>query len=73
MNQILERATLNQVDEMYRQGSISEEETIEYIRAWNNGPHFTQAVLTDGKIRNFDPEKSGVFYRHLKEKFNLNL
>jgi len=28
MNQILERATLNQVDEMYRQGSISEEEQL---------------------------------------------
>jgi hypothetical protein len=69
----LSNHTLNQVNEMYRQGSIGYKDVTEYLISWNAGPHFTQAVLSDGKIRNFDPEKSGVFYRHLKDIFGLHL
>jgi len=65
---------LNEVERMYRQGNVSDEEVTEYLRAWNATPgRFTQAVLLDGAIRNFDPEKSGVFYRHLKDRFGLKL
>ena len=69
----LSQHSLNDVERMYRQGTASEAEVIEYLRAWNAGPHFTQAVLSDGAIRNFDPEKSGVFYRHLAAQFGLRL
>lgn len=65
--------SLKEVNYAYQQGLLSEQEAIEYIREWNAGPHFTQAVLIDGSIRNFDPEKSGVFYKHLKDIFNLRL
>jgi hypothetical protein len=70
---ISKTASLNDVERMYRNGTASVQEVTEYLRAWNAGPHFTQAVLSDGAIRNFDPEKSGVFYRHLKDEFGLRL
>lgn len=69
----LKMLNLNQIDEMYCRGHLSEGETISYIRNWNQGPHYIQAVLWDGKIRTFDSRISGVCYRHLKEKFNLHL
>lgn len=64
---------INEMENYYRNGLVSEEETIAYLCKWNQGPHFTQAVLTDGSIRNFDPEKSGWAYKHLQEKFQLKL
>lgn len=62
--------SINQVQEMYRQGRASEAAVAEYLRAWNAGPHFTQAVFCDGAIRNFDPELSRG-YVHLYEKFGV--
>ena len=70
----LKNKSLGEVEYMYQKGMISEQETIEYIKLWNAGPcRFTQAILADGAIRQFDPERSGKFYQHLKDKFNLNL
>ena len=48
----LKMKTLDDVDEMYRNGDLSEEVTQAYIAKWNDGPHFTMAVLTGGGIRN---------------------
>lgn len=61
--------SINEMQDKYRWGSVSDEDMCEYVRAWNAGPHFTQAVFSDGAIRNFDPE-SGA-YRHLWEKFGV--
>jgi hypothetical protein len=47
----LSMKSLNDVDKMYRGGYLSEEVTEAYIRAWNEGPVFTKAVLKDGGIR----------------------
>ena len=63
--------SINDVERLYRGGQISEDEVVKYIREWNAGPHFSQAVLSDGRIRLFDPEKSFVFYRHLAERFGI--
>lgn len=66
--------SLNEVDARYRSGSMPEDQVIAYIRLWNAGPHFTQAVLKDGGIRTFDPcGPSAVFYRHMAKEFNLKL
>ena len=73
MNVAKSSYSLNEIENMYQYGMVTEEEVIEYLKSWNSGPHFTQAVLDGYRIRNFDPEKSGVLYRHLKEKFGLQL
>ena len=73
MNLAKSSYSLNEIENMYQYGMVTEEEVIEYLKSWNSGPHFTQAVLDGYRIRNFDPEKSGVLYRHLKEKFGLQL
>jgi hypothetical protein len=65
--------SINQVEKLYRQGLITEEKVTEYLKSWNAEPHFSQAILSGGAIRTFDPEKSGIFYRHLQEKFGLIL
>ena len=44
--------SLNDVDEMYRNGRLTEEEVEDYIRRWNEKLRFTMAVLRDGRIRN---------------------
>lgn len=69
----LSHRSLNDVDLLYQQGRITEDEVTRYLIAWNAGPVHTQAVLQDGRIKNFLPENSGVFYRHLKDKFGLRL
>ncbi len=57
MSAISPDASLNDVERMYNNGTVSWDDLVTYIRAWNAGPHFTQAVYADGKIRNFDPEQ----------------
>lgn len=69
----LSQSSLDEVENFYQRGIISEEEVVAYLRLWNAGPHFTQAVLFDGRIRNFDPEKSADIYRNQQEKFGLIL
>jgi len=61
----------NQVERLYRDGQTTEDEVAEYLRAWNAGPHFNQAVLSDGAIRLFDPERPA--YHHLHERFGVRL
>lgn len=65
--------SLEEMDNFYRQGVATEAETIAYIKKWNQGIRFTQAIIQNTRILNFDPEKSGNAYRHLQEKFQLNL
>ncbi len=72
MNNQMKTASLNQVEEWYRAGRITEEELTEYLRAWNgSGKHITVAVFADGGIRNFDPETKS--YKHLWEKYGITL
>lgn len=59
MNTLLANASLDRAESLYRSGMVSESELETYLRQWNAGPHFTQAVLIDGSIRNFDPDKWG--------------
>ena len=69
--------SIDEVENAYRQGRVSEEDVVQFLRKWNATPgRFTQAVLSDGAIRNFDPEEDKgqvAAYRHLKDKFNLQL
>ena len=52
----LKKLSLNQVEEQYRYGTISESLTLEYIGIWNRGPHLTDAYLMDGFIRQRDKD-----------------
>ena len=61
--------SLGEMDELQRQGRVTPDALRDYIRAWNAGPHFTQAVFCDGAIRQFDPETSPTTYRHLHAEY----
>ncbi len=39
----LQSKSLNEVEQLYKAGRITEQELIDYIKAWNSGPHFTQS------------------------------
>ena len=67
----LTQYSINQIEEMARFGSITEADITAYLRAWNAGPHFTQAVWADGRIRNFDPENKGRPYAQLWEQYGV--
>ena len=54
----LKDLSLNQVNNLFRQGAISAVLAEEYIELWNRGPHFTKAQLTDGVIRNYLTKRS---------------
>ena len=56
--------SLNDVERFFQHGYWSRERTVAFVRKWNEGPHFTQAVVTEGTIRNFDPERNHI-WRHL--------
>ena len=45
------KPSLHDVDVMYRRGVISTETTQDFIELWNRGPHYTEAYLADGMIR----------------------
>lgn len=70
---ILSNYSLDDIERCYRQGRVSREEVVEYLKKWNSGPHCTQAVLFDSRIINFDPEDHGWRYKHLAEEFGLRL
>ena len=65
----LTQYSIEQVEQMARFGSITHDDIVTYLRAWNSGPHFTQAVWCDGAIRNFDPENKGRPYAHLWKEY----
>lgn len=70
----LETATLNDVERAYRDGRLSRAEAAAYLRLWNAGPHFTQAILApDGYIRNYDPETHAAFLRPYVDEFGVRL
>lgn len=71
MQPSLSEMSLDQAEAAWRQGLISEAELVAFIRQWNSGPRFCQAVLSDGAVRVFDPERSGWCYRHLRDEFGL--
>lgn len=62
--------SLADVGRFYRQGRVSRDQVVEYLRSWNSGPHLTQAVLKDSRIVNFYPEE-GQIYKHLFEEFGI--
>ena len=55
----LEKLTLDQVSRLYSEGKISREQAEEYVKKWNAGPHFTQAVVGNGWIANRDVVEKG--------------
>ncbi len=66
----MQHMTLNSAEQAYRNGIMSEAEVTQFIRVWNAGPHFTQAIFRDGAIRNYDPEKTR-FSKHEIETFGI--
>lgn len=71
---ILQSRTLEQVQNLFRAGSITEAELVRYIRAWNAGPHFTQAVYSGGAIRNYDAEHiANVIPAALLQRFGVRV
>ena len=65
--------SLNDVEFLYEQGLVSRAEIVEYLRKWNAGPHFTQAVWWDGRIRNFDPEVSIPYQKDVMAECGVRL
>lgn len=67
--------TLNEVERLYSRGEITYWNVRDYLRLWNAGPVFSQAVClqAQAEIRTFDPEKDGHLYKHLQEEFGLRL
>ena len=64
------KLSLAQVESEYRKGLGTYEQLVEYLRAWNAGPHFTQAAWVNGEIKQYDPETpSGklAIKRHAEE------
>lgn len=53
MNDILRNKSLDEVDKLFQGGYISLEDAQEYVAEWNKGPHFTEAVIRGGEIRNY--------------------
>lgn len=52
-----EHLSLNQVDWQYRNGHMTLAQVTAYLRRWNATPgRFTQAVIFDGAVRNYDVE-----------------
>jgi hypothetical protein len=43
--------TLQQMEDRYRAGYVTDQELAEYLKRWNEGPHFTEAYWMDGRIR----------------------
>jgi hypothetical protein len=43
--------SLQQMEDRYRAGMATREELDAYLKAWNEGPHFTFAYWMDGRIR----------------------
>jgi hypothetical protein len=70
MSMLTSNSSLERAEELKRNGWITYDELRDFIRNWNAGPHFTQAVYTDGRIRNFDPDRS-IMYRHLYAEFGV--
>jgi hypothetical protein len=68
----LNNYSLAQVDSMYQNGALSTDEVTDYLRAWNAGPHFTQAVIWHGSIRQFDPE-TNHFYQQLYKTYGVRV
>ena len=66
----LSSMSLDEINAAYRSGGISTAEVTAYLRTWNAGADFSQAVISDGGIRTFDPEKS-PFYQHLYKEFGV--
>ena len=71
----LTKYSLNEIEQLFRDGRITEEQATSYLRLWNAGPHFTQAVISDNAIRNFDPENKNYItcYKHLFDKFGVRV
>lgn len=72
MKKDLSRLSLEEIERLFLWGSISEEEMIDYIKKWNDGPHVCQAFFFSGRIRLLEGEKCKLYYPQLKEKFNLH-
>jgi hypothetical protein len=63
-----ENITLEQAEVRLRYRRWTREQAIEFVRLWNTGGHFTQAVVTkDDRIVNFDPELPNFFRSYYEE------
>jgi hypothetical protein len=54
--------SLNSIERMYQQGYIEREDLRWYLREWNAGAHFSQAVFVDGAVRLYDPDNEPIMY-----------
>lgn len=61
--------TLQEAEDYYRDGSMSEDALLEYLKAWNATPgRFTQAVLWCGRVRQLVPTEHPTLYRSVWAK-----
>lgn len=59
----LSNASLNQVETYFKDGKVSRAEVTAYLREWNAGPHFTQAVIFGRSILNFEPKSFPAYLK----------
>lgn len=59
----LSNASLSQVETYFKDGKVTRADVTAYLREWNAGPHFTQAVLAGNRILNFEPENIPARFR----------
>lgn len=55
-NMDLTNRSLNEVEQLLQQCRISRDQAVAWVRLWNAGPHLTQAIVRNGRIKNMDPE-----------------
>lgn len=65
--------SLAEMDRMYRDGRVTYDEAREYVRRWNAGPHFTQAIIKDGRIQNMEIDVLVLRHKNLIEEFGVKI
>lgn len=65
--------SLAEMDQAYRDGRATYDEAREYVRAWNKGPHFTQAIIFDGRIQNMEIDRIALLHKSRAAEFGIVL
>jgi len=74
----LHNHSLDDVARLVRQGRATRADATEYIKKWNQGPHFTQACMLDnGNIMQVLPDESlnwgSDFWRRNRQEFAMKI
>jgi len=64
--------SLAEMENLCRDGRVTDEEMTAYLRAWNATPsRFTQAVWADGRCRQIVPTEQPCAYRRLWAQYGV--